>query len=155
MGVAFVVQLFFVLWRPADYIKDGPLHLFYKAARISLATTRGPAVIELVLISTAMAVAAFWLRSHIRSQWLVPAYLLLLTLPSALLNLVQLSIRHGSLLAGLGLWEGPNWLTGCIPFSSFLLLAAVDQIKQNGATLLTPSRDLSGAPQEQTAAGVV
>jgi hypothetical protein len=127
--VAFVFHLFFLIWRPQTYIAEGPLHLFYKLTHTHiLAVTRWSAVSEVSLVFILMVAASLLVRRYIKGPWIAFAYLLVLTALPAILDIAHKRHEFGSLIAGLGIWEGGNWLSGCIPLAAVLLLSTTGEL---------------------------
>ena len=121
--VAFSFQLFFLLWRPEAYIAGGPLHLFYKLTHSHLfAVARWTATLEISIIFAVMVCVALAIRKFVATPWAGFGYLLALTVIPAALDLVQKHREMGSLLAALGIWEGANWMSGCLPLAALFLV---------------------------------
>jgi hypothetical protein len=120
--LAFICQLVFLVWRPAAFISDGPLHLFYKLTQTNL-LPQGlwAAVGEVCLVFACMLGVSFLVRRSTSVRWLGFAYLLLLTVPPAVLDFARKYHSYGSVMPALGLWEGANWLSGCLPLAVLFL----------------------------------
>lgn len=121
--LAYAVQLFFLIWRPAAFIVDGPLHLFQKLTHTSVLTSsRWPAVLEITLVFGCMLCVAIYVRARSTSGWLPLIYLLLLVIFPSIQDLAAKYHRYGALLPAFGLWEGANWIAGCLPLAALFLL---------------------------------
>ena len=131
---AFAFQLVFLYWNSGDYIAGGPLHLFYKITRTHVLTT-GPlnAMIEVTLIYLIMLLSSVLLRKLFPSIWIGMVYLVLLMGLPAVQDLVRKYHEYGALMPALGLWEGANWLSGCLPFAAlYLVIASQQRFPPNG-----------------------
>ena len=127
--LAFSYQLLFLIWRPGVFIKDGPLHLFFKLTHTSLfASSRWPAVLEISAVFTCMLFAAVFARRRWNGPWLSLAYLLILVVFPSIQDLLAKYHRYGSVLPALGLWEGANWLSSCLPLAAILLLFYLGEV---------------------------
>ena len=126
--VAFCSNLVFLLWRPEAYISGGPLHLFLKLTHTHLlALGRASASIEVSLVFILMLCISIFVRRRVTTSWIAFAYLLALTLIPAGIDLIQKCRLYPSLLGGLGIWEGANWISGCVPLATLLLLTVQRQ----------------------------
>ena len=76
-----------------------------------------------------MLAAAIVVRKLTASRWIALAYLVGLTLMPAILDLVGKYHEFGSLLSALGIWEGANWLSDCIPLSILFLLSFFGELE--------------------------
>jgi hypothetical protein len=127
---AFFFQLIFLAWRPDAYIAEGPLHLFYKLTHSHLlASGRTQALLEVSLVFCCMLGVSIAVRRYTANRWLSLIYLLGLTVIPAALDLTEKYKLYGSLPAALGLWEGANWLTDCLPLAVIVLLSALGELK--------------------------
>jgi hypothetical protein len=149
---AFACYMFFLAWQPEAFISGGPLHLFYKMMRTHVfASGRWIAILEVTLVFTVMLSTAVFVRKFVQTRWVAFAYLLALTLVPSALDLVAKYREFGSLLHALGIWEGANWLSDCLPLAAIALLSVTDGLysvdlsaRANpiaAATLVRQSRD--------------
>jgi hypothetical protein len=126
---AFACYMFFLTWQPEAFISGGPLHLFYKLTRTHVfASGRWIAVLEVTLVFTGMLITAVFVRKFVQTRWVAFAYLLALTLVPSLLDLLAKYRLTGTLLASFGIWEGANWLSGCLPLAAIALLFVTDNL---------------------------
>ena len=129
--VAFSFQLAFLYWNSADYIAGGPLHVFYKITRTHMLTTgASSAMIEVTLIYLLMLLVSVLVRKLVPSIWIGMVYLVLLMGLPAVQDLIRKYHEYGALMPALGLWEGANWLSGCLPFAALYLVNASRQYLQ-------------------------
>jgi hypothetical protein len=126
---AFACYMFFLAWQPEAFISGGPLHLFYKLTRTHVFSSGGwIAMLEVTLVFTVMLSAAVFARKFVQTRWLAFAYLLALTLAPSALDLVAKFREFSSLLHALGIWEGANWLSDCLPLAAIALLSVTDDL---------------------------
>ena len=139
---AFSFQMLFLLWRPQEYIAGGPLHLFYKFTHTHLlGLSRWTATLEVSAVFAVMMALSVLFRRFVKTPWAGFSYLLLLTLVPAALDLVHKKNQFGSLFAGLGIWEGANWMSGCLPLAALFLLAT----RTAEDTSTSPTRSMEAA----------
>jgi hypothetical protein len=126
---AFVCYMFFLAWQPEAFISGGPLHLFYKLTRTHVfASGRWIAILEVTLVFSVMLSTAVFVRKFVQTRWVSLAYLLALTLAPSALDLVAKYREFGSLLHALGIWEGANWLSDCLPLAAIALLSVTGDL---------------------------
>jgi hypothetical protein len=128
---AFAFQLVFLYWNSAEYISGGPLHLFYKITKMHmLVSGASGAILEVSFIYLVMLALAVGFRKLFVSPWLGLIYLVLLMGLPAIQDFVRKYHEYGSIMPALGLWEGANWLSGCIPFLALYFVLSKQSLKQ-------------------------
>jgi hypothetical protein len=126
---AFACYMLFLAWRPEAFISDGPLHLFYKLTRIHVfAYGRWSAILEVTVVFAGMLSTAVFVRRVVQTRWAALAYLLVLTLVPSILDLIAKYRLFATVLASLGIWEGANWLSSCLPLATIALLFVADDL---------------------------
>ncbi len=145
--VAFCFQIFFLLWQPQAYIAGGPLHLLYKLTHTHLlAVSRWSATMEVSAVFALMVSAALLVRRFIKSPWIAFAYVLALTVLPAISDLVHKRHEFGSLLSAFGIWEGANWMSGCLPLAALFLLLSASRSNKAFAPALGMAADEASMP---------
>ncbi len=95
-----------------------------------LTTGASSAMIEVTLIYLLMLLVSVLVRKLVPSIWIGMVYLVLLMGLPAVQDLIRKYHEYGALMPALGLWEGANWLSGCLPFAALYLVNASRQYLQ-------------------------
>jgi hypothetical protein len=88
------------------------------------------AILEVSFIYLVMLALAVGFRKLFVSPWLGLIYLVLLMGLPAIQDFVRKYHEYGSIMPALGLWEGANWLSGCIPFLALYFVLSKQSLKQ-------------------------
>lgn len=139
--LAIATETAFLAWSPAKFIHDGPMHILSKSTGLDLSHGASTWLIALFVVFSAIAtVATLWLAKKMSSAFLPLCYLLCIFAFPAFVNLLSGWRSYGLSLRTLGVWEGGNWMAGCMPLAALLLVIGDRAGLASGST--SESRDL-------------
>ena len=122
-AIAITTEAAFLSYAPARFVHDGPLHILSKS--IGKDFSQGSPIyliFSFVFFAIVFTMIAFRVARRFTSGTLLLCYMLCIFAVPALINLVATWRHYGLTVSSLGLWEGGNWMVGCLPLSALLLV---------------------------------
>jgi hypothetical protein len=129
--LAIATEIVFLLWNPASFVSDGPMHVLFKLTQKHLFSSN-PIVTSLEIglpLLLAAIVLTLW-EERSAHPWGLFVYMYAIFFPPAVIDVFRKIALYHEPLKAIGFWEGGLWILACLPVTAVVLIVQLTARQQ-------------------------